>query len=179
MVEIEEDVRRLEHFKLVKKLGDGTFGVGWEAVDTTSNDVVCVKVFKDDTAISEKSFKDELNIGYLQLEHPNVIRMLGAGRNHLTLGEEDLGEKYFIVSELAENGELFDFVQEAGGLEAEYVRQFMQQLMSGMAYIHSKKVAHRDMKLENCFLDSDVCLKIADFGLHKVFEGEDSTALRT
>jgi len=55
----------------------------------------------------------------------------------------------------------------------------MLQLMGGMAYIHSRKVAHRDMKLENCFLDSEVKVKIADFGLHKVFEGEDTTALRT
>lgn len=43
--------------------------------------------------------------------------------------------------------------------------------MTGVAYIHAKQIAHRDLKLENCFLDKDVQVKIADFGLSKVFAG--------
>jgi len=41
--------------------------------------------------------------------------------------------------------------------------------MDAIAYIHGKGVAHRDLKLENIFLDSKVQVKVADFGLMKVF----------
>jgi hypothetical protein len=62
---------------------------------------VCVKVFKENTTVSEKSFKVELKVGHKHFNHPNILKMLGAGRNHLTLNGRDLGEKNFIVSELA------------------------------------------------------------------------------
>ena len=52
--------------------------------------------------------------------------------------------------------------------------------MDALEYIHSKGVAHRDIKLENIFLGDNVEIKIADFGLMKIFEGEGAAeALRT
>jgi serine/threonine protein kinase len=45
------------------------------------------------------------------------------------------------------------------------------QLMSAVEYIHGKGLVHRDLKLENCFLDKDCVLKMADFGLAKIFAG--------
>jgi len=47
-------------------------------------------------------------------------------------------------------------------LEARY---YIQQLVQGMAYVHSKKVIHRDLKLGNLFLTERMQLKIGDFGL--------------
>ena len=51
--------------------------------------------------------------------------------------------------------------------------------MTGVAYVHAKKISHRDLKLENCFLDKDVQVKIADFGLSKVFAGPQGSVLQT
>ena len=48
-----------------------------------------------------------------------------------------------------------------------------------MEEVHKKGIAHRDLKLENCFLDKDVTLKVADFGMAKLFEGEKGEALTT
>ena len=50
MVEIHEDEdgdKTLEHYSLTKKLGDGTFGVGYLARDTHTDQMCCVKVFKE------------------------------------------------------------------------------------------------------------------------------------
>jgi serine/threonine protein kinase len=38
-------------------------------------------------------------------------------------------------------------------------------------FVHDKGIAHRDLKLENCFLDKNVTMKLADFGLAKLFAG--------
>lgn len=63
---------------------------------------------------------------------------------------------FYIVSELATNGEAYDYVEAAEGLEAKYARQLFGQLIGAIDVIHSKGVAHRDLKLENCFLTKDV-----------------------
>jgi serine/threonine protein kinase len=68
---------------LIKKLGDGLFGVGYRAIDTNTNQTVCVKVFKETTALADKSFKCELNTGYKGFNHPNILKILGAGKNKL------------------------------------------------------------------------------------------------
>jgi hypothetical protein len=47
---------------------------------------------------------------------------MGAGRNHHFKNTETSGEKFFIVSEIAENGELFDYVQDSEGLKEEIAR---------------------------------------------------------
>jgi serine/threonine protein kinase len=67
----------------------------------------------------------------------------------------------------------------AGGLEPAFARQLFGQLVSAVSFIHSKSIAHRDLKLENCFLDDDVALKVADFGLMKVFSGANGNLLST
>jgi len=67
--------------------------------------------------------------------------------------------------ELASNGEAFDYVQMAGGLEDKYVRRIFLQIIDGLSYVHRMNITHRDLKLENCFLDKDCNIKIADFGL--------------
>jgi len=104
---------------------------------------------------------------------------MGAGRNHHFHNNETNGEKFFIVSEIAENGELFDYVQEAEGLKEDIARSLFKELVDAMAYVHSKGVAHRDLKLENIFLDRNVKVKIADFGLMKIFDGPNKEALKT
>jgi len=81
--------------------------------------------------------------------------------------------------ELCANGEAFDYVEAAGGLKDKYARQIMHQMIEGLQYIHKKGIAHRDMKLENCFLDKDCRLKIADFGLQKAFSGPYGGQLKT
>ena len=50
--------------------------------------------------------------------------MLGAGRNHITKGSETLEEFYFVVTELAQNGELFEYLTAADFLPPEITRAF-------------------------------------------------------
>ena len=52
-------------------------------------------------------------------------------------------------------------------------------MIEGLAYCHEKGVAHRDIKLENIFLSGETEVKIADFGLMKIFEGSGAEVLKT
>lgn len=89
------------------------------------------------------------------------------------------GPHYFIISEICEKGELFDFVEDAGGLPEKYARTCFKQIISALVYIHKKKLAHRDMKLENVFLNKNTVSKVADFGLMKSTEYKMQTLCGT
>jgi len=53
----------------------------------------------------------------------------------------------YIVSELAINGEAFDFVQASHGLDERQSRRMFSQIVSGVEHLHKKGWAHRDLKL--------------------------------
>jgi serine/threonine protein kinase len=170
----------IEHYKLIRQLGDGQFGAGYLAQDTSNNNKCCVKVFKNMDESTEKTFKAEIMAGQSGLNHENIIKLLGAGRSQICKnGKASKTDSYYIVSELCSNGEAFDFVQDAGGLKDHYARTMFKQLCSAVKFVHDKNIAHRDLKLENCFLDKNVVLKLADFGLAKFYAGASGSKLST
>jgi serine/threonine protein kinase len=66
--------------------------------------------------------------------------------------------------EYVPGGGFFDLIEQTGGLGEQGGRYFMDQLTDILAYLSSKKVAHRDLKLDNIMLDENLNLKVADFG---------------
>ncbi|CAP23721.2 Protein CBR-TWK-5 [Caenorhabditis briggsae] len=69
----------------------------------------------------------------------------------------------FLTMEYGSQGDLLRYVQDNGGIDERRAGQFMSQLMRGLQYMHSKQIAHRDIKLENIIL-FDNCVKLSDFG---------------
>lgn len=75
-------------------------------------------------------------------------------------------EVLYVVLELAEGGDLFDYIFTVGkGFPENVARLYFKQLVSALEFMHYHNVVHRDLKLENLLLDSNFNLKIADFGL--------------
>jgi hypothetical protein len=83
MVETISVCGSIDQFKLLKKLGEGQYGTGYMGFD--GNKFMCIKVFKNDTVQANNSFKVEIKQGALQMNHPNVLKLFGAGRELFTL----------------------------------------------------------------------------------------------
>jgi serine/threonine protein kinase len=77
------------------------------------------------------------------LHHPNIIQLLDV---YIT------EEKIFIVMELMEGGELFDYVVKKGTLTEDEASAIVRKVTSAMVYMHKKNIVHRDLKPENLLL---------------------------
>lgn len=69
--------------------------------------------------------------------------------------------------ELCAGGDLLNFVRKRKRLDEETAKVLFKQVIEGIGYIHSKKILHRDIKLDNILLDGKGNVKIADFGVSK------------
>ena len=70
-----------------------------------------------------------------------------------------------IAYELAENGNLFDYLRVGGALPHSIANAYSLQLIKLVSELHKRGVCHRDLKLENLVLDQTWNLKLIDFGL--------------
>lgn len=102
------------------------------------------------------------------LRHDSIIRLYDV---YMT------DEKIYIIMEMMEGGELFDYVVQKGTLTEEEASKIVRKVTSAVAYMHSMNFIHRDLKPENLLLKQkprtpydDIDVKIIDFGLSKAME---------
>uniref|UniRef100_A0A672JHM1 Death-associated protein kinase 1 n=1 Tax=Salarias fasciatus TaxID=181472 RepID=A0A672JHM1_SALFA len=112
----------------------------------------------------------EREVGILrEIQHPNIITL-----HEVFESKADV----ILILELVAGGELFDFLAEKESLTEEEATQFLKQILDGVFYLHSKQIAHFDLKPENIMLLSRSVphprIKLIDFGLaHKIDFGND------
>lgn len=71
--------------------------------------------------------------------------------------------------EFASGGELFEYIVKRKRLKEEEACRFLQQIISGVEYVHDCGICHRDLKPENLLLDDMNNIKIVDFGLSNTY----------
>jgi BR serine/threonine kinase len=91
-------------------------------------------------------------------KHSNVLRLFSTF---------DTETHVCLVLELAERGELFDYLISQSFFSEDIALNFFRQVVYGVEYLHSLGICHRDLKSENVLLDLNYQVKISDFGLSK------------
>ncbi|XP_046748797.1 testis-specific serine/threonine-protein kinase 1-like [Diprion similis] len=158
----EEATLATRGYKLIKKLGEGSYAKVYLAEYKPDNDpdranALACKIV--DTAKAPKDFVKkflprELDI-LVKLNHPHVVHVHSIFQRR---------SKYFIFMRLAENGDLLDFILKNGAVAESQARVWLRQLALGLQYLHEMEIAHRDMKCENVLITSNYNVKLADFG---------------
>lgn len=148
---------------LGKTIGSGAYGKVKTAHALKMNKQVAVKIIHKRTAPQDmlsKFLPREIEIMKL-LNHQNVIKLY-----EVITTDEVL----FLVMELAEGGDLLDFINSRRYLSETTARAFFVDLTNGLAACHGMNVVHRDLKCENLLLDSQLRLKLSDFGFARTIE---------
>lgn len=163
------DKARLDQYKILKTLGEGTFGKVKLAQHKGTGQMCALKMIARHRLISrDMSGRVDREIQYLQLlRHPHIIKLYTVIMTR---------ENIVMVLEYAEK-ELFDYIVQHGRFSEEKARRFFQQVVCALEYCHRHKIVHRDLKPENLLLDSDFNIKIADFGLSNIIT--DGNFLKT
>jgi len=160
----------LSNYRLGKTLGIGSFGKVKVAEHILTGHKVAIKILnrrKIKAMDMDEKVRREIKILRLFM-HPHIIRLY-----EIIESPNDI----YVVMEYVKGGELFDYIVEKGRLVEDEARQFFQQIVSGVEYCHRNMVVHRDLKPENLLLDSNMHVKIADFGLSNVMR--DGRFLKT
>ncbi|CAL9160400.1 cell division control protein 2 homolog A-like isoform X2 [Musa acuminata AAA Group] len=153
----------MDQYEKVEKIGEGTYGVVYKARDRLTNEMIALKKIRleqedegvPSTAIREISLLKEM-------QHCNIVRLHDVvhseKRIYLVFEYLDLDLKKHMDScpEFSKDPHL--------------IKKFLYQILRGIAYCHSHRVLHRDLKPQNLLIDQRTnALKLADFGLARAF----------
>ncbi|CAI4036305.1 hypothetical protein SMKI_15G1440 [Saccharomyces mikatae IFO 1815] len=153
-----------------RTLGAGSFGVVRQARKLSTNEDVAIKILLKKALqgnnVQLQMLYEELSI-LQKLSHPNIVSFKDWFESK---------DKFYIVTQLATGGELFDRILSRGKFTEVDAVEIVVQILGAVEYMHSKNVVHRDLKPENVlYVDKseNSPLVIADFGIAKQLKGKE------
>lgn len=157
------DIEALAHYGYMigKKIGKGSYATvitaEYEDESLDHSLTLACKIIDKNKAPLDFLYKflpRELEI-LTKIEHPYIIEI------HSIIQR---GPKIFIFMRYAENGDLLDYIKSHGPTSEQQSRIWFIQITKALKYLHSKDIAHRDLKCENILLSKNLNIKLADFG---------------
>jgi serine/threonine protein kinase len=151
-------------FDQMKCLGKGAFGTVLLVKQVATGRLYAQKQFKKASLVVHKRLieqtKTERHILETVNRHPFVVKLFYAFQDH---------EKLYLILEYAQGGELFHHLAMERMFPEETASFYMAEMVLALEHLHRNLgVVYRDLKPENCLLDSEGHLLLTDFGLSKV-----------
>lgn len=157
-------------FKCLNIIGSGAQGKVWKAKCVRDlygivpkGTIVALKVsYEHGVNAAQRWTRVQRRVHELKgLTHPNVVRYLGCfcekGREH---------DRHVVVLEFLDGQTLKEYLEKSVlGLDVDESLRLAEMVLSGLEYVTSKKIAHRDIKPGNIFLCRDGSVKLIDFGV--------------
>ncbi|XP_068940683.1 cyclin-dependent kinase 13 [Petaurus breviceps papuanus] len=184
--DIDWGKRCVDKFDIIGIIGEGTYGQVYKARDKDTGEMVALKKVRLDNEKEGFPITAIREIKILrQLTHQSIINM----KEIVTDKEDALDfkkDKGLPASRNQHSGAfylVFEYMDHdlMGLLESglvhfneNHIKSFMRQLMEGLDYCHKKNFLHRDIKCSNILLNNRGQIKLADFGLARLYSSEES-----
>uniref|UniRef100_A0A669C6H3 receptor protein-tyrosine kinase n=1 Tax=Oreochromis niloticus TaxID=8128 RepID=A0A669C6H3_ORENI len=154
--------------KRVKILGSGAFGTVYKGIWVPEGETVkipvAIKILNETTGPKANvEFMDEALI-MASMEHPHLVRLLGVC----------LSPTIQLVTQLMPHGCLLDYVHEhKDNIGSQLLLNWCVQIAKGMMYLEERRLVHRDLAARNVLVKSPNHIKITDFGLARLLDGDE------
>lgn len=152
-----------DKYVFIKKLGAGSSGVLLLCSEKDTGIERAIKMIKKSKSSDSPNLLQEVNM-LKHLDHPNIMKLFSWFEDE---------HHFYLVSEPYKGGELFEAILQHHRFSERDAAHIMQQLLSGVTYLHQHHTVHRDLKPENLLFvtpDPHSLIKIIDFGMAcKVF----------
>ncbi|KAM4037483.1 serine/threonine-protein kinase 10 [Anomaloglossus baeobatrachus] len=141
---------------IVGELGDGAFGKVYKARNRETGILAAAKVIDTKSEEELEDYMVEIEI-LATCNHPNIVKLLGAYY---------FENKLWIMIEFCQGGAVDAVMLELDrGLTEIQIQAICRQMLEALAYLHSMKIIHRDLKAGNVLLTQEGDIKLADFGV--------------
>ncbi|KAH9064131.1 MAP kinase [Lactarius vividus] len=148
-------------------IGKGNFGRVYLALNATTGEMIAVKQVEIPRTASDKNDSRQVTVvealkleseTLKDLDHPNIVQYLGF---------EETPNFLSIFLEYVPGGSVGSCLRKYGRFEQNVTKYFTEQILSGLEYLHSKGILHRDLKADNILVEKTGICKISDFGISK------------
>uniref|UniRef100_A0ABK0L6L0 Cyclin-dependent kinase 12 n=1 Tax=Rattus norvegicus TaxID=10116 RepID=A0ABK0L6L0_RAT len=168
--------RCVDKFDIIGIIGEGTYGQVYKAKDKDTGELVALKKVRLDNEKEGFPITAIREIKILrQLVHQSVVNMkeIVTDKQDALDFKKDKGAFYLVFEYM--DHDLMGLLE--SGLvhfSEDHIKSFMKQLMEGLDYCHKKNFLHRDIKCSNILLNNSGQIKLADFGLARLYNSEES-----
>lgn len=168
---------RLRQYEVLKKIGQGTFGVVQKARDRKTGLLVALKQLINHSAKEGFPITAMREITILKkLSHANVLKIVGmVYEDPQGATPDDVVSQrgvFYTVTPFMSCDLVGLLENPATSMDVPEIKCILRQLLCGINYIHQLRYLHRDIKAANILLDPHGVVKIADFGLARVYHGK-------
>src|SRR3989440_1192452 len=160
------DLKTLGRYNIERTLGKGTMGVVYEGIDPRLGRRVAIKTIlkshlDEETArdYSARFVREAQAVA--RLNHPHIVQVYD-------FGEE--GDIAYLVMEFIKGKELKSFFDTNERFDLKETVRIMAELCDALEFAHKAGIVHRDVKPGNVMLDSEMRVKLTDFGVARVHD---------
>eukprot|EP00759_Apiculatamorpha_spiralis_P042093 PhF_6_TR40401/c0_g1_i1/m.60196/K07359/CAMKK2; calcium/calmodulin-dependent protein kinase kinase 2 len=169
----QQDRHNLNEYAIVGDLGRGSYGIVKLAMNTTTNQLVAIKVLpkpiKPESSRAREIFA-EVEVMKTR-RHPNLVKLIAV------MNDKNYQELYLVMEYVpggamgkTENTNLTPHPISLDKLPE--LRHQFADIIHGLQYLHEHNVAHMDVKLENILIDQEGGCKVVDFGLSQILSSQ-------
>jgi serine/threonine protein kinase len=175
--EDSQDFGDVSQYRELNAIGTGAYGTVYKAQDLKNEEIVAMKKVRialTEDGVPMSVLREISLLRHLgKYNHPNIVR-----RMDICHGPRyDREMVLYLVFEHVDQ-DLNSYLEKCPwpGLPQERIKDLMWQILCGVDFLHSHRIVHRDIKPQNILVSNSGTIKLADFGLARIY---DSNALLT